>query len=126
LERSLKSGRSSVLKPRDEDGTERKDDLYNLKRLSKKLKIRSLKNKPLGVESLLSIPLKVGNRKVGLINIGEIKSPDSKEFNSSQIKLALTIASQATLLIDKQSHQDELSRRQPITMRLLASRSLKY
>jgi len=119
LERSLKSGRSSVLKPKDEDGTERKDDLYNLKRLSKKLKIRSLKNKPLGVESLLSIPLKVGNRKVGLITIGETKGPDAKGFNSSQIKLALTIASQATLLIDKQSHQDELSRRQKLDERLL-------
>lgn len=119
LGRSFESGISSVLTPKNEDGTKRNDDIYNLKRLAKKLKISSFKNKPLGLESLLSIPLKVGNRKVGLITIGEIKGPDARGFSSSQIELARTIASQVTLLIDKESHQDELSRRQKLDGKLL-------
>jgi GAF domain-containing protein len=119
LDRSLNSGRSSVLKLEGVDGSEGKDDRYNLKRLSKRLKIRDLNNNPLMTRSLLSIPLKVGHRKVGLITVGELEGAVAGGFSEPQIEMARAIASQATLLIDKAWHQAELSRRGELDSALL-------
>jgi GAF domain-containing protein len=104
LSRSLKSGQWSVL------DLKRDDDRDNLIRLSQKLNITDPQSNQLTVQSLLSIPLKVGQRTVGLINVGDLS--ESKEgFSQSQIDLALAIASQATLLIDTKWQEEQLTRR---------------
>ena len=105
LNRSLESGQWSVLTLAGDDERD------NLTRLSEKLSITDLGGHPLRVQSLLSIPLKIGPRKVGLINVGELEGAATAEFSQDQVDLALAIASHATVMIDKKWHEEKLARR---------------
>ena len=115
LDRALETGQWSVLSFAGDD------DRDNLIRLSAKLSISDLQNNPLMVRFLLSIPLKIGRRKVGLINVGELEGADKKGFSQSQVDLALAIASQATVLIDRKWHEELLSRRAKLDAAMIQS-----
>lgn len=105
LDKSLASGEWTILKLEDDRHRD------NLVRLSKKLSITDLEGKPLKVKSLLSIPLTIAQRKVGLINVGDLGTSNNEGFSQSQIELALTIAWQASVWIEKKWLEEQLTRR---------------
>lgn len=55
-------------------------------------------NRP--IRSLLLIPLKIGDRLIGLLDVAEMRSGQEFEFGKEKIELAGTIASQAAVFID--------------------------
>jgi PAS domain S-box-containing protein len=66
-----------------------------LENLSKELGLSDV------LQSMMVIPLKRNNRLVGLLEVGEVRSEQRTPFTSESIKLATSIADQATLLIDR-------------------------
>ena len=56
-------------------------------------------NRPL--DTLLAIPLKHGDRLVGLLDLGELRSPARSLFTPENIALAEAIAKQSTIQIDR-------------------------
>jgi PAS domain S-box-containing protein len=74
-----------------DDSTHRQD----LVKLSGRLKLRKC------VQSLLVIPLKVGVKVVGLIEVGELRATTRASFDKGKIGLSAGIAAQTAALIDR-------------------------
>jgi PAS domain S-box-containing protein len=54
------------------------------------------------VQSLLLIPLKLGEQVVGLLDVGEVRSERRSPFSKNKVALAAGIAEQISILIDRQ------------------------
>ena len=53
------------------------------------------------VQSLLIVPLKIGDQVVGLLDFGELRKESRSEFTQEEITLASAIADQSALLINR-------------------------
>jgi GAF domain-containing protein/DNA-binding response OmpR family regulator len=69
------------------------------------------------IQRLLLFPLTVGQRVLGLIDLGEFLPPEQSQFTPESIELAASIATQSLVLIDK-LRQHEITQRHEL---LLAS-----
>lgn len=64
------------------------------------------------VQSLLMVPLKVGEKVFGLLDVGELRQEEVSPFTKDSVALAAGIAEQVSVLIDRWRLQDLASRRQ--------------
>lgn len=64
------------------------------------------------VQSLLMVPLKVGEKVFGLLDVGEFRKEEVSPFTKDRIALAAGIAEQVSVLIDRWRLQDLTNRRQ--------------
>jgi GAF domain-containing protein len=62
------------------------------------------------VQSLLAIPLKLGNRELGMLSLGEICAEAQSQLTPENIELAASIASQSTVLINRMRMMQALER----------------
>jgi PAS domain S-box-containing protein len=53
------------------------------------------------IQSLLVVPLKIGNRVAGLLEMGELRNEGRRQFAPAEVDLASAIAAQVTVLIDR-------------------------
>jgi len=53
------------------------------------------------IQSLLLVPLKIDNRLIGLLDLGELRSEELSKFTEEDIRLAAAIAAQTTMLIER-------------------------
>jgi GAF domain-containing protein len=70
------------------------------------------------IQSLLSVPLRLGDRYVGLLQLGEMRNEDRVQFSTEEIHLVATIAAQAGVLIDRMHLHEVTKRREEQLQRL--------
>lgn len=106
LEEQLKRGKPRILEYQKHQHRD------NLGRLSRKLNIRNSEGVPRTVQSMYALPLKIGHRTVGLINIGELRLRSDRrgEFSDDELDLANAMATQAKVIIDRTRHELELAK----------------
>lgn len=63
------------------------------------------------VQSLLLVPLRVGETVVGLLNLGELRKEERSPFTSDKSEMAAKIAEQVAALIDRRRLQEADGRR---------------
>ncbi|HEY5838426.1 MAG TPA: GAF domain-containing protein [Pyrinomonadaceae bacterium] len=100
LRQSLETGTTVVQK----GGTP--DSEFNLDRLSELLKLRDEESKPLKLNYLLWNPLRVQERIIGLLIIGELD--ENSEFSQTEIDMVEHIARQASLALEKVQRDKEV------------------
>jgi len=70
------------------------------------------------IKSLLMIPLKIGNRIIGLLEVGETRSLDRTNFSDESVELAEAIAAQASVLIDHRRQLEIVELRKQLLTKL--------
>jgi PAS domain S-box-containing protein len=70
------------------------------------------------IQSLLMIPLKIGAKVVGLLDLGELRSEERSQFTSQEIELANAIAAQTAILIDRMLRYEDTRRREQLLSKL--------
>lgn len=78
----------------------------NLQQMADWIELRDADGKRLEIESMLTVPLKVGLRKVGLLIVGEVQT--SRGFSNDEIDQALGISKQGSLLIENSQREKKL------------------
>jgi GAF domain-containing protein len=92
-----------------------------LDRLSALLELRTgPSGTPLQIQRLFSIPMTVGSRPVGLLNVGELRkeTQDRGGFTPNQKNFASAVAAQATVMIDREWRGQAIKRREQLLSRL--------
>jgi len=92
-----------------------------LNRLSTLLELHTEdSSKPLQIQRLFSIPMTVGSRPVGLLNVGELRkaADDRGGFTQTQKNLASLVAAEVTKLIDREWKAQRVKRREQLLSRL--------
>ncbi len=87
LQKILDAGKPVVLSTKD------KRYQKNLKKLTDRLRLEKK------IESLLMVPLKIGDTLVGLLHVGELRREERAAFSREKMDLARAIADQTTALI---------------------------
>jgi GAF domain-containing protein len=108
----LEKGRLGVLKYKNEN------DRKLLDQLAEWIDVRNHKGEPLHVESLLVNPLKIGDRLVGLLIVGELRDREGEGFTREQLASALAVSAQASALIDKSWLERRRERRRQLYEKL--------
>ena len=88
----------------------------NLERLSRYLGLE----RP--IQSLLMVPLKLEERVLGMVSLGELQRKQDSQFKPENIKLAAAIAAQSAVLIHRLRSLEETKRREEL-LRALAQAS---
>jgi len=101
LTEHLQDGKPKILKDTDEEFH------LNLVRLSRNLELEK------NIQSLLIVPLKIGLRVVGLLDVGELRADERASFDE-KVELASGIAAQTTALIDRLRLYDITERRESL------------
>lgn len=85
----LKDGKASVLRSSDAESRRLLQDLTRVLKMTSE------------IHSLLLVPLKIGNRTVGLLDLGEVRDERRSRFTADKIRFATAIAAQTAVLIDR-------------------------
>jgi PAS domain S-box-containing protein len=85
-------------------------DIFNpsLVKLSRRLGLEN------NIQSLLIVPLKIGNRVVGLLDVGELRKDKRTSFTREKIDLASAIAAQTKTLIERMRLHEITERRRAL------------
>lgn len=112
LEPSIEKGASSVLDYSNEE------DKRTLDELAKWIQLRNHEDEPRRIQCLLVVPLKIDDRLVGLLTVGELRDREGEGFGEGQVASAQVIATQASVLIDKNWQERRRERRRQLYERL--------
>jgi len=63
------------------------------------------------IQSLLMVPLNIGNRVVGLLEVGEAREEERARFSDAEVELASAIAAETTISIDRMRLNEITERR---------------
>lgn len=112
LSRFLEKGKLGVLNYKNEN------DRKLLDQLADWIEAKNHEDKPLHVQSLLVNPLKIGDRLVGVLTVGELRDREGEGFTEEQIASAQAISAQASVLIDKSWQERRRERRRQLYEKL--------
>ena len=93
-------------------------DRESLQLLAQWIDIRNHAGDEVNINSLLLIPLKIDDRLVGLLTVGELRNREDEGFTAEQVEFALAISADASVLIEKNLRERRRERRRLLYERL--------